>query len=216
MALGIFGGAAIKSAYDDYDMKNYSARYDDKGNLHYIDRKCQSYINHEKVVWSGYTDSNGIYHNTQVGVKSGKVYTDNISESNRMKMEMYEREKKQCIDGGYLAYLEYSPKFRCRVTTEISTGKTIAAVVWFHNFYTKEDHWVKFYTKPDAKEWQYDVVDKHDKGIEITEEEAKKYNFSGHTHTNWIGSENEYWGGFDMRKPEGWDEAYKKKLVKKR
>ena len=208
-SLGFLGGAAAKNAYDDAAMKRYSTTYDSNGNRHYIDNKCREYINGERIRNSGYTDNEGIYHRTEIGLNSGKTYTDYVCPSEQLKKKYADEDREYYKAHGYLAYPAYNPQFKRKVTTEYSTGKTIAAVVWCYNIFTKEEHWIKFYTKPDAKQWEYDVVGEYDPGIEITKEEAEKYKFCGSSHS--IGAlGNKIWEGFDTRKPEGWDEAHRK------
>ena len=209
VSLGIFGGAAIKAGIDNVSMMSYTTKKDENGNVRYLDRQCHEYINGERVKSGGHTDNEGIYHRTEIGINSGKTYTDYVCPSEQLKKKYADEDREYYKAHGYLAYPAYNPQFKRAVTTEYSTGKTIAAVVWFYNIFTKEEHWIKFYTKPDAKQWEYDVVGEYDPGIEITKEEADKYEFSGRSHS--IGAlGNKIWGGFDTRKPEGWDEAHRK------
>lgn len=211
LALGIFGGAAAKAAYDNYDMKKYSTRYDENGNRHYFDRLGTDYINGEKIISGGYTDTKGIYHRTETGLNSNKVYTDYVCPSEQLKKKYDEEDKEYCRKNGFPAYPAYNPRFKRKVTTEFETGKVVAAVVWFHNIFTQENHWVKFYVKSDAKEYEYDTPGEYDKGIEITKEEAELYDrILGKSHSSMVFG-NKIWDGFDTRKPEGWDEAHRKK-----
>lgn len=210
-SLGIFGGAAIKEIYDNESMKRYSTKYDDNGNRHYIDNKCREYINGERIYNSSYTDKDGVYHRTEIGINTGKTYTDYVSPSEQRKKKFDDEEKEHWRKEGVPVYLQYNPRFKRKVTTEFATGKVVAAVVWYHNIFTKENHWVKFYVKPDAKEWEYDVPDEYDKGIEITKEEAESYDrLLGKTHSG-MAYRNKIWEDFDTKKPDGWDEAHKKK-----
>lgn len=210
MSLGLFGGAAAKNAYDNAAMKRYSTEYDDNGNRHYIDNNGRSYINGERIRDSGYTDSEGIYHRTEIGLNSDKVYTDYVCPSEQLKKKYADEEKERCRRYGLPAYPSYNSRFKRKVTTEFETGKVVAAVVWFHNIYTQENHWVKFYVKPDAKEYEYDIPGEYDNGIEITEEEAKLYDrITGKSHSG-MAYGNKIWEDFDIRKPEGWDKMHKK------
>ena len=45
--LGIYAGSAAKAAYDNYDMKKTTRTVDKDGNVHYMDRLCNDYINGE-------------------------------------------------------------------------------------------------------------------------------------------------------------------------
>ena len=43
--LGIYAGSAAKAAKDNYDMKKITRTVDENGNVHYMDRLCNDYIN---------------------------------------------------------------------------------------------------------------------------------------------------------------------------
>lgn len=210
LSLGVFGGAAAKNAYDNAAMKRYTSSYDSNGNHHYCDNNMREYINGERIRNSGYTDSDGIYHRTEIGLNSGKTYTDYVCPSEQLKKQYADEDREYCRKNGFPAYPAYNSRFKRKVTTEFSTGKVVAAVVWYHNIFTKENHWVKFYVKPDAKEYEYNVPGEYDRGIEITKEEAELYDrITGKSHSG-MAFRNKIWEGFDTRKPEGWDEAHKK------
>lgn len=210
VSIGLFGGAAVKNAYDNASMKRYSTQYDSNGNRHYIDNNGRSYINGERIRSGGYTDSEGIYHRTEIGLNSGRTYTDYVCPSEQLKKKYDDEDREYYRKKGFPAYPAYNPRFKRKVTTEFSTGKVVAAVVWFHNIFTQENHWVKFYVKPDAKEYEYNVPGEYDKGIEITKEEAELYDrIIGKSHSG-MAFRNKIWEGFDTRKPAGWDEAHKK------
>lgn len=174
ISLGIFGGAAIKAGIDNASMMSYTTKKDENGNVHYLDRKCNEYINGEKITWKGYTDSQGIYHRTQVGVNSGKVYTDNLSSSEQLKKQFAEEEERWAREHNRAIVQRYNPRFKRQVTTEISTGKVIACV--FDYKYNGKMHYRKFYVKPDAKEWEYNKIAKGDFGIEISKDEWDRMN----------------------------------------
>lgn len=211
LSLGLFGGAAVKNAYDNAAMKNYSTEYDEDGNCHYMDNRGNMYINGERYIVKGYTDNDGVYHRQYIGVHSNKVHRDYVCPSEQLKKKYDEEDKEYCRKNGFPAYPAYNPRFKRKVTTEFETGKVVAAVVWFHNIFTQENHWVKFYVKSDAKEYEYDTPGEYDKGIEITKEEAELYDrILGKSHSS-MAFGNKIWDGFDTRKPEGWDEAHRKK-----
>ena len=169
MSLGLFGGAAAKNAYDNAAMKKYTSSYDSNGNHHYCDNSMREYINGEKVRNGGYTDNKGIYHRTETGVNSGKVYTDYVCPSEQLKADYQDREIQWAKDHNVLIANIYQPRFKREVATELSTGKVIACMMDYKvNGIT---HYRKFYVKPDAKEYEYNVTAKGDMGIEITKDD---------------------------------------------
>ena len=72
--LGIYGASAAKAAKDNYDMKKTTRTVDENGNVHYMDRLCNDYINGEQVKRVETTDRNGVKLYSTVGVNSSKVY----------------------------------------------------------------------------------------------------------------------------------------------
>mgnify|MGYP007077303471 CR=1 FL=1 len=153
LALGIFGGAAAKAAYDNYNMKKYSTRYDENGNRHYFDRLGTDYINGEKIISGGYTDTKGIYHRTETGLNSNKVYTDYVCPSEQLKADYQKEEIQWAKDHNVLIANIYQPRFKKAVATELSTGKVIACMMDYK--VNGVEHYRKFYVKPDAKEYEY-------------------------------------------------------------
>ena len=169
LSLGIFGGAAAKAVYDNYNMKKYSTRYDENGNHHYFDRVGTDYINGEKIISGGYTDAEGIYHRTETGLNSNKVYTDYVCPSEQMKADYQKKEIQWAKDHNVLMANIYQPRFKKQVATELSTGKVIACMMDYK--VNGVEHYRKFYVKPDAKEYEYNKTAKGDMGIEITKDE---------------------------------------------
>ena len=47
--LGIYAGSALNALADDVSMMKHSRTVDKDGNIHYIDRLCNEYINNERV-----------------------------------------------------------------------------------------------------------------------------------------------------------------------
>lgn len=172
LALGIFGGAAAKAAYDNYNMKKYSTRYDENGNRHYFDRLGTDYINGEKIISGGYTDTKGIYHRTETGLNSNKVYIDYVCPSEQLKADYQKEEIQWAKDHNVLIANIYQPRFKKAVATELSTGKVIACMMDYK--VNGVEHYRKFYVKPDAKEYEYNKTAKGDMGIEITKDEYYK------------------------------------------
>ena len=126
--LGIFGVSGAKAAYDNYDMKKTTRTVDEKGNVHYMDRLCNDYINGERVKRVETTDRNGVKLYSTVGVNSSKVYDTSYGRGTKQLFEMSEREKQDAIERGKLAYMQYNPYFGRSVTTEIATGRTITCL----------------------------------------------------------------------------------------
>lgn len=171
-SLGLFGGAAAKNAYDNAAMKRYSTQYDSNGNRHYIDNNGREYINGERIYNTGWTDSKGAYHRNEIGQSNGKVYTDYVCPSEQMKIDIYDRKVKWAKEHNMLCASLYHPKFKRDVLIELSTGKVVACIL----DYTKDgvQHYRKFYTKPDAKQWEYRETAIGDYGVEITKAEFDK------------------------------------------
>ncbi len=169
MSLGLFGGAAAKNAYDNVAMKKYTSSYDSNGNHHYCDNNMREYVNGERIRNGGYTDNKGIYHRTETGVNSGKVYTDYVCPSEQLKADYQDREIQWAKDHNVLIANIYQPRFKKQVATELSTGKVIACLMDYK--VNGVAHYRKFYVKPDAKEYEYNVTAKGDMGIEITKDE---------------------------------------------
>lgn len=126
--LGIYAGSAAKAAYDNYDMKKITRRVDENGNVHYMDRLCNDYINGERVKRVETTDRNGVKLYSTVGVNSSRVYNTSYGRSTQQLFEMSERDKQDNIKRGYNVYEQYNPYFRTFVTTEISSGRTITCL----------------------------------------------------------------------------------------
>lgn len=183
LALGFFGAAGAKAAYDNYDMKKYTSKYDDKGRLHYLDAQGKEYINGEKVVTLNRPDANGVNHVCTVGVKSQKIYDESLGRGTLQLLEYSEREKQDAIERGKLAYMQYNPYFGRSVTTEISTGRTITCL--FKWEYGDKPIYKKWYFRPECQDkydWRNTV--KGDYGIDITKEEYYKLQTIGISYSN--------------------------------
>lgn len=136
--LGIYAGSAAKAAKDNYDMKKTTRTVDKDGNIHYMDRLCNDYINSERVKRVETTDRNGVKLYSTVGVNSSKVYDTSYGRGTQQLFEMSEREKQDAIERGKLAYMQYNPYFGRSVTTEIATGRTITCLFEGKDPETKE------------------------------------------------------------------------------
>jgi len=149
-------------------------QYLNDGTPVYRDRVGDSYINGEKTYQDWYADENNHSHWVVVGEKTKKVYYDTYDRRCEIDREWDERYIKMAQKYGNTSYLGQHPQFNQRVTTEMSTGKIIAAL------YGREDgtYW-KYYLKPGATiPIEYD----EDAGIQITQEEFDKLNLLSGTH----------------------------------
>lgn len=173
--LGIYGASAAKAAYDNYEMKNYTRTVDKDGNVHYMDRLCNDYINGERVKRVETTDRNGVKLYSTVGVNSSKVYDTSYGRGTQQLFAMSEHDKQDAIERGKLAYMQYNPYFGRQVTTEIATGRTITCLFEGKDPETKEPFYKKWYFRPECQDkydWRNTV--KGDYGIDISKEEYYK------------------------------------------
>lgn len=184
MFLGIFlaalGISGAKCAIENSQIKRDSRTVDEKGNVHYYDRQLRSYINGERVERVETQDKDGVTLYSTVGVNSHKVYETRYGRNEQIMFEMSEEDKQYRIKKGYLAYSQYNPYFRKRVTTEISTGRTITCLFSGKNQKTGKQIYKKWYYRPECQnKYQYDTTVDGDFGIDITEEEYRKLNVLG-------------------------------------
>lgn len=172
----IFGGAAIGAAIENADMMSKPYRHLDDGTPVYLDRKCNEWVNGEKMIATyDYTNKKLVY----AGQRSGKVYIDPEANQRRRMDEMSEKYKREAIEGGYLAYKKYDHRVKRFMTCEISTGKYIAALKG--NKYGSG--YRKFYVKPDFDFYNCYCRADGDEGIEITKEEFWGLNIVGGSHS---------------------------------
>ena len=196
--LGIYAGSAAKAAYDNYDMKKTTRRVDENGNVHYMDRLCNDYINGERVKRVETRDKNGVKLYSTVGVNSKKVYKTSYDGRTQRLLDISEQNKQREIEYGNLAYLQYNPYFGRQVTTEIATGKVITCLYEGKDPETGKMVYKKWYFRPECQDkydWRNTV--KGDYGIDITEEEYEKLKIIGDT-SNHLPSDgkvlNKLWG----------------------
>ena len=196
--LGIYAGSAAKAAYDNYDMKRATRRVDENGNVHYMDRLCNDYINGERVKRVETRDKNGVKLYSTVGVNSKKVYKTSYDGRTQRLLDISEQNKQREIEYGNLAYLQYNPYFGRQVTTEIATGKVITCLYEGKDPETGKMVYKKWYFRPECQDkydWRNTV--KGDYGIDITEEEYEKLKIIGDT-SNHLPSDgkvlNKLWG----------------------
>lgn len=175
---GMLAVALGKEAKANYDIKKSTSRYDEKGNLHYIDNQCRDYINGERVKTVRTVDANGVPLYSTVGVTSSHVYDTRYGRGTQQLFERSEWWKQENIKYGYLAYMQFNPYFERSVLTEISTGRTITCLFKneFHGEYGKNQY-RKWYFRPECQgKYDYNKTVDGDYGIPITKEEYDKLN----------------------------------------
>ena len=182
--LGIYAGSAAKAAYDNHEMKNYTRTVDKDGNVHYMDRLCNDYINGERVKRVETTDRNGVKLYSTVGVNSSKVYDTSYGRGTQQLFEMSEHDKQENLKYGKNVYSQYNPYFGKTVTTEISSGRTITCLFSGKNSKTGKEFYRVWYFRPECQgKLDYNTTVDGDMGIEITKEEFNKLNFGALTCT---------------------------------
>ena len=181
--LGVVGASAAKAAYDNYDMKKYTRKVDEKGNVHYMDRLCNDYINGEKVQRVETSDRNGVTLYSTVGMTTHKVYDTAYGRGTQQLFEVSEQNKKSALRLGKNSYSQYNPYFKKFVTTEISSGRTITCLFDGKNCKTNKEFYRVWYFRPECQgKLDYNVTVDGDTGIEITKEEYQRLASSGGTH----------------------------------
>lgn len=174
----IFAGAGIAAAIENADMKSSPYTHLDDGTPVYLDRKCNEWVNGEKMIATyDYQNHKLVY----AGQRSGKVYIDPEANKKRMLDERSEQYKREAIEAGRLAYAKYDHRVGRRLTCEISTGKYIAALRG--NKYGQG--YRKWYVKPDFDFYNCHCRADGDEGIEITKDEFNKLNIVGGSHMTW-------------------------------
>lgn len=182
--LGIYAGSATKAAYDNYDMKKKTRTVDKDGNVHYMDRLCNDYINDERVKRVETTDRNGVKLYSTVGVNSSRVYDISYGRGTQQLFAMSEHDKQENLKYGKNVYSQYNPYFGKTVTTEISSGRTITCLFSGKNSKTGKEFYRVWYFRPECQgKLDYNTTVDGDMGIEITKEEFNKLNFGALTCT---------------------------------
>jgi hypothetical protein len=192
IGLGVFGASAVKCGIQDIDMMSSPSSYLDDGTPVYLDRKCNQYINGERVVYQEFFDKN-VRTTKLIGTKSGKVYSDSHQKYlNKVKKENEEK-RQQAINEGKLAYTKLYPRHTIpnnmtnsitdsRLTCECSTGKIIAKLE------CKEDGTCWKYYLTDLSYYDDNIFDEYSsQGYQITKEELQKLNVFPGSH--WLRGE---------------------------
>lgn len=172
----IWGAATISEGIENAQAMSKPSYYLDDGTPVYRDRKCQEYINGEKVVPKITKNVYGELNIQSVGERTGRVYFDpylaELKREEKYDLEYLEESRKS----GELAYLKYHPVYKRRATTEISTGKVIACLYEdrvlneYRKFYLTGTPSNLYNTAPG------------DLGIVITKEEYDKLNIMFGSH----------------------------------
>lgn len=172
----IFGGAAISAGIDNANMMKEPYRHLDDGTPVYLDRKCQEWVNGEKIVATyDYQNKKLVY----AGNKSGRVYLDPEENQKRRMDAMSEEYKDNAIKLGLLAYRKYDHRVKRFITCEISTGKYIARLQG--NKYGGECR--KFYLPSNYESYTLYKSAEGDEGVIITEDEFCRLNIVGGSHS---------------------------------
>ena len=175
---GMLGVSGAKAAYDNYDMKKHTRKVDENGNVHYMDRLCNDYINGEKVQRIETKDPNGVTLYSTVGTSTHKVYDTAYGRGTQQLFDYSERDKQENLKYGKNVFNQYNPYFERFVTTEISTGRTITCLFSGTNQKTGEKFYRKWYFRPECQgKYDYRKTVDGDMGIEITKEEYDSLNF---------------------------------------
>lgn len=182
MFLGVFlaalGISGAKCAIENSQMKRNTRTVDKDGNVHYMDRLCNDYINGERVQRVETTDANGVKLYSTVGVSSHKIYDTSYGRGTQQLLEYSEHDKQQNLKYGYNSYTQYNPYFGKFVTAEISSGRTITCLFSGKNRKTGKEFYRVWYFRPECQgKLDYNVTVDGDMGIEITKEEFNKLKF---------------------------------------
>lgn len=134
--LGLLGGllfrgvCGVHNYVDNQQTMKRTAYRTYNGNIASFGRCGSMYVNGEQVYRKFYKDANGKEHHMEVGMHSGKIYSDSFEQRAMEDEVRNQKEKQKRIAQGYKAYCAYHPntKFTVPVLTEISTGKIIASL----------------------------------------------------------------------------------------
>ena len=194
--LGLKGVASVGRAVEDMQSKKNSACIDANGNICSVGRTGKYYINGEETYrWTEY-DKYGNQHNMNIGVNSGKVYTDSFDERMRQENNKAKEEKVRAIKSGRPTYDKYNPMTQRVMATEVTTDKVIVCFGEFFNKKTKTTSYRKWYLQPGQNKYNCQSPAPGDRGIEITEKEYKKLHDDCHDLEGIPSGEvlNELWG----------------------
>lgn len=131
VGLGLRGVCGVHNYIDNQETMKRTAYKTYNGNTACFGRGGTMYVNGEQVYSKFYRDANGKEHHMEVGMHSGRVYSDSFEKKAMEDEARNQKEKQRMIEEGYKAYCAYHPntRFTVPVLTEISTGKIIASLV---------------------------------------------------------------------------------------
>lgn len=180
LGLGLRGVCEVHNYIDNQETMKRTTRIDKNGNVLYFDNDYHPYINGEKVYRGYYKDQYGNEHHTQVGLNSGKVYSDSYDEVLQIKLESDRRELEFAKKLNLKARRKwhYDKKFTKQVTTEFGTEKIIANL-YQHISMSNKEYYKEYWN---GNEYFDTVVMGDGKLIPITEEEFKLLDVSGGSH----------------------------------
>lgn len=176
--LALQGAASVKNSIEKQEaLSKPSYTSPETGQPVYHDNHMRAYGRNGEKLEPKYTHMpNGELRIQMVGKRSGIVYEDDYARKMQRINTQDEEELKREKEYGYLAYRKYHELYKNWFTTEISTGKIIAAL------YAKESEGIyrKFYLKSKPIS-NYTQSEKGDFGVPITRWEYEKFEISSKT-----------------------------------
>lgn len=135
VGLGLRGVCGVHNYIDNQETMKRTAYKTYNGNTACFGRGGTMYVNGEQVYRKFYRDVNGKEHHMEVGMHSGRVYSDSFEQKAMEDDVRNQKEKQKRIAQGYKAYCAYHPntRFTVPILTEISTGKVIASLVRYQD-----------------------------------------------------------------------------------
>lgn len=167
--LSVLGISGLSCLSDNHYCKKTSIHKEGNDTVWY-DRKGREIRNGEYTTYRIREDKYGNFGGQVVGLKTGTVYEDKLSEE----YAFHKSEEKQCLEfakkSDDLAYNKYYPQYNKAFTTEISTGKIISCLWEYKEFPSGETKFRKYYFNPTTMKWPKGTAP-GDMGIEITRDE---------------------------------------------
>ena len=143
-ALGISGLSCLS---DNHYCKKTSIHKEGDDTVWY-DRKGREIRNGEYTTYKIKEDKYGNIGGQVVGLKTGKVYEDQLAEKYAFHKAEEDESLKHAMKVGYLSYEKYYPQYNKSYTTEISTGKIISCLWEYQTECDGPSHYRKFYFDP--------------------------------------------------------------------
>lgn len=181
--LALWGAGEIKNSIEKSEaLSKPSYIAPETGQPVYRDNHSKLYgKNGEKLEPRYLKNPDGSLRIQMVGKRTGIVYEDDYLKKIKRMESLDETHLKRAKEYGDLAYLKYDAKYGRSLTTEISTGKIIAALY----DYPSKGIYRKFYLKNmPVTQYIRTEADSDDFGIPITKFEYEKLNILQGTHTS--------------------------------